>query len=482
MFQMDPQADQYGVTCVENLFIHDYLPSAKGDHVKVFLWALYKSRREARFALEDAARDLEMSAADVESALRYWERRRLITRESQDPPLYTIHSALQAARDGQAFEADASYVDFAESVYAAFGDRRKVRPAEISLAWDWVQELGLSREAVLMLINHLIATSGAQFSFRKAESTAAVMRENGVVTAEDAESWLKNDLATRKGSDAVLRALGRRGRFSSDAELALYRKWREEWHFSHEAILEAITETTKGDATFAYLDGILAGLKKRSDGRSADHVKEALQTEKDDYALAREALGNLKPSISRSVMVNLYRQWRLTFPHEVLVLAGQECGRAGSGAQDMTTLLDAWEKKGLIEEGAVREYLERFRADGTDLKALFDACALPGRPTQKDRVWLNAWRSKGVSQDLMMFAAEKARGIQGNKLSYIDKVLGTWLEAGVRSPDQVRAQPAESKGQRQVSAHQYQQRRYTEEELSGASGDLMREAREENDE
>ena len=482
MFQLDAAAEMLGVTPVENLFIRDYLPAAKGDQVKVYLFALYQAHRGGRFTVEDAARDLDMQVSEIESALRYWERRRLITREQNDPPLYTVHSALQGPGDGLAQREDASYVDFAESVYAAFGDRRKVRPGEIAAAWEWVQEIGLSPEAVLMLINHMIAASGPQFSFRKAESTAAAMREGGVVTAEDAESWLKNDQATRKGADAVLRALGRRGRFASDAELALYRKWREEWNFSHEAILEATKETTKGDATFAYLDGILSGLRTRGAGGSASDVKETLKSEQDVYALAREALGGLRPQLARSVIVNLYQQWRLTFPHEVLVLAGQECRRAGGGAEDMAMLLDAWEKKGLKDENAVREYLDHFRADNADLKEIFAQCALSQRPTQRDRAWLRAWREKGMGQELLLFAAEKARGIQGNKLSYIDKVLSAWHEDGIRSLDQAKAAAPQGKPSRQVSAQQYRQRVYTEEELSGASGDLMREAMEETDE
>ena len=49
-------AAEYGVTAVENLFIRNFLPSAKGDQVKVYLWGLYQSARENAFeTLEEAA-------------------------------------------------------------------------------------------------------------------------------------------------------------------------------------------------------------------------------------------------------------------------------------------------------------------------------------------------------------------------------------------------------------------------------------------
>ncbi|MBQ8135948.1 MAG: hypothetical protein IJ174_00740 [Clostridia bacterium] len=102
MFQMDAAAELLGVTPVENAFIRDYLPAAKGDQVKVYLFALYQARRGGSFAVEDAARELDMQVNEIESALRYWERRKLITREHNDPPRSSIHSDLQVPGDGRA--------------------------------------------------------------------------------------------------------------------------------------------------------------------------------------------------------------------------------------------------------------------------------------------------------------------------------------------------------------------------------------------
>ena len=43
MFKMDENAARFGVTAVENRFILDYLPAAKGDYIKVYLWGLMRS-------------------------------------------------------------------------------------------------------------------------------------------------------------------------------------------------------------------------------------------------------------------------------------------------------------------------------------------------------------------------------------------------------------------------------------------------------
>ena len=170
MFKLDENALRYGSLPVDNLFFQDYLPEAKGDYVKVYLYGLYLCQRPAEeMSLALLAHELGMTEAQVEAALRYWERRRLVSRVSDNPPEYLFRSAAQAALSGEAaLEADAEFVAFSEDVYALFGDRRKVRPADIALCWEWVQDMNLPQETVMMLLSHMIATRVIQFSCRAA--------------------------------------------------------------------------------------------------------------------------------------------------------------------------------------------------------------------------------------------------------------------------------------------------------------------------
>ena len=43
MFELDADALAYGVTAIENKFLLEYMPAAKGDYVKVYLWGLFKA-------------------------------------------------------------------------------------------------------------------------------------------------------------------------------------------------------------------------------------------------------------------------------------------------------------------------------------------------------------------------------------------------------------------------------------------------------
>ncbi len=482
MFELDDEARKFGVTCVENAFIRDYMPAAKGEYVKVFLAALLHASCGGEDAdAEMIAGELDITVNEAESALRYWERRGLVTLETLSPLRCVFHSAAARSLKKHDDPVDESYVDFAESVYAAFGSQRKVRPSEIARAWEWVQDIGLSAEAVLLLINHCIATMHSQFSFKKAETLAVAMKESGAVAPDDAEAFLRNDLNTHEGAKAVLRKLGRRGRLPSDAELDLYRKWRQEWEFSHDAILEACSETTKGEPTFAYLDGILGGIRKRADARTGSGVKETLLAEKDEAGKAAEITSGLRPAVSKQVAVNLYRAWRKTFPHDVLRIASAECVRYGGGAEDLAMLLSSWESRGLTDKAAVEEYLAHFRSVNADLKKIFEICGYTAKPTAADREWYDRKRAAGIDMEMLMYAAEKTRGVQGNKIAYMETILKTWSEEGIRNLAQARAEKKPmAKPGKTVNAQRYTQRDYTEEELAGASEELMKEAMEEN--
>ena len=157
MFERDGQAVFFGVTAVENIFLTELMPAAKGDFVKVYLSALFHSgQKDEAFSLDDFARELGQTTAEVEAALRYWERRGALSYIASDPPVYRLYSLAQRSLTGQdaAPQADEAFVDFSESVYALFGDDRKVRPSEIAMAYEWVVDEGLSEGAVLTLLTH----------------------------------------------------------------------------------------------------------------------------------------------------------------------------------------------------------------------------------------------------------------------------------------------------------------------------------------
>ena len=480
MFEFDPDALLWGVTPLENRFLTDYLPAAKGDYVKVYLWGLYAcAHKGSDYTLEEMARDLFLTVPEIEAALRYWERRSLVSRLSDHPPKYRFYSPAQRQSAPAAMAVDQEYVSFAETVYRLFDDTsRKITPSEAAAAWEWVKDIGLPPEAVLMLLTHCRDQRGTHFSFKAAEKLAVGMKEAGVSSPDDAESFLQHNQAVHDGVRKVLSRMGKR-RLPSDDELALYEKWTADWHFEPQAILDACRETTSGDPSFKYLDGILSGLRSRGEARTGEEVKKQLALERAEKDRAQEVFSRLGVKLSGPAAARQYRDLLAIQPHEVLLLAADECSRSHKNLEDMQALAESWQRRGLKTEEAVRDYLARYREANTALREIFDACGHAGKPAEADRLLYEKWRSWQYDRELLLFAAEQARNAEGSKIAYLDKVLQAWREAGITDISQARARkkPEGRRKEKTVSAQQYGQRQYTEEELLAVSDDLIEEAR-----
>lgn len=491
MFIQDDSMLKFGITPLDNIFILDYLPAAKGDYVKVYLYALFLSQHPKEdLTLSELAQDLSMTESEVDSALRYWERRRLITRESDHPLVYRLISPMQLYATGaQNLEADGPFVAFSEDVYALFGDRRKVTPAEIARAYEWVQDLQLPQETVLMLLAHSIATRGVQFSFKSAEADAIRMHEAGALTAEDAEAFFAHTRKVHDGTRAVLRRLGKRRQPSQD-EMDLYRKWMDEWKYAPEAILEACSETTKGEPTMAYLDGILNGIRTRAakagvKAESKEDMLRQLQSDKGDMSAVQKFVQALGVKTSPAALLLPYQRLCETYEPDLVLFAAEQARGKDAPLDTVEDYLQKYHRHGLTTRKEAEASVRELREINRILYRIFEACGHKSAPTAPDRVLYKKWRAMGFSEEMLLLAAAQAVSAE-SKPPYIDKVLEAWHAAGVTDPAQVAARkstrkPAAqgaAKPGKQVGAQQYTQREYTESELdSQLTDDILKEAK-----
>jgi len=497
LFDFDEQYPLFDATPVENLFVQEYLPAAKGDYVKVYLYGLMHTYHPtAGMSVTVMARDLGLSEDDVLGAYRYWERKGLVQRTSDNPPSFRYMNAKQLLFMRQCPAEDKQYTQFADALYAAFGEDRQLHGAETSLAYEWVEDLKLPPEVVLMMVHHLIATRGKHFSFKAAQKLAVQLAEENVHTIEDAETVLSRSKTVLEGTRKILRRLGKRHQPSED-EMALYRKWTGEWGYDHDAVEAACRETTKGDPTMAYLDGILNGLRKRGEKTpaTAKQVETQLQREQDQAAPLKElfrALGINGMAVSEGTL-SVYRQMRALAEHDVILLAAREASRAGGKLDDVLRLITTWQEKGLTTTRQVEEYIAAFYESNRILAQLYEQCGKGEKPTAADRALLAKWQKEwGFASEMLLLAASYAQSAD-KKMPYIDATLKAWQEQGFKTPEAAKAArdrfekaPAAASAaapQRRgkvVTAQLYTQRTYDEIDLNKWAASMIEEARESN--
>lgn len=484
----------WGATAVPNAFFSEYMPSAPEDHVKVYLYGLmcaHGGLPEECCLLDEIAQILHMNRDDVDRAMRYWERMRLVERVQEQPPRYRFVSVQQVMLQREQMPRDDAYENFAMAVYAAFGDRRKLHGGETVLAYEWVEQYSLPPEIVIMLIQHMIETRGVNFSFKLAQKIAMEMHEKKIVTLDDAEAFFSRSEAVRKGAREILKHLGWRRDATVD-EQNLYAKWTKEWGFEPKAIREACRETTKGAPTFGYLDKVLEGIFSRSGGKatSEKQVRNVLDESRTETERVREVLQAL--GISMTViddgLRSVYHDLLAKGSHELVMLAAREVVRSGRAntLDNVKILLDGWNEKGCTTVGQVSALLGEVEKLNQQLREMAEIAGASIGRTKANRDQLSCWQQEWrMPRELIALAAEMAHGRE-RPMAYISTLMTAWHEAGISTVEEARAEhekhisqpkaaPAATAAAKKVIEQQYGQRTYDPAEYDDIPEDLLEE-------
>ena len=457
IFSLDDKSVSFGTTPLDNQFILEYMPAAKGDYVKVYLYGLFQCMYpQEGFSMEQMRHDLAMPEEDILAAYRYWERIGLVTRVSDHPPVWRYVGANQRAIAAPAAMVDRDYSSFCEAMYQAFGSARDLEAKELSLAYEWKLDMGLPTEVILMLINHMIAMRGTNFSFQSAQKLAVSLADNQVRTIEDAERILGREKRVFDGSKKLVRRMGKR-RDPSEDEQQLYRKWTDEWGFSHDAIEAACAETTKGEPTFGYLDGILAGMRRRS-GRTSTTAKDVADDRQAEQARRAPLRALLDTMGLRDYAINegtlkAYEALRDIYPDDIILLAGRECSKTKSAnLETVEKMLLSWQQRGFHTQEDIQAYIDSVQLQNRYIRELCAYWDIPYHPNAGSREmidqWMNTWH---LSWEEIMHRAAEAKTAE-----HPMKYLNTLLDPEHADSEKKSRRP----GGKTVTEQQYSQREY----------------------
>ena len=495
LFDADKTGVLWDAVALPNAFICEYMPVAPEGYVKVYLYGLMYARFPAAaegLSVTALARELSMEENDVLAAFQYWERCRLVARTQDQPPRYVYLSVQQALTGRQTAPADEGYMQFAQALYAIFGEKRKLHGGETQLCYEWVEQLGLPREVVLLLVQHLTTTRGVNFSFKEAQKLAVELTERHIVTLEDAEQFFARSQAAWQGTQRVLRRISK-FRAPTVDEIDLYLKWTKEWGFAPKAVETACAEMTGGDPSFRYLDSILRGIHERGERAetSAEQLSSQLKSEKTEAEQIRELLraAGLGANANEQTVRAVYREMRALLPQDALLVAAREISRKKK-TQSLDRLMElaqAWSARGLTTAAAADEYLSRIGEQNDRLRALFTRLGRESAPTPKDRELLLKWRNDwGFRDEVLDQAADYAAG-KASPMAFMDKVLEnyraagvTTVEAAVADHDRLRetfqSGGAPGRPGKTVIEQRYEQREYDPAKYNGLTPEEIEEA------
>jgi DNA replication protein DnaD len=494
LFDADPAGVLWDSVALPNAFIIEYMPTAPENYVKVYIYGLLYARFACAgegMTVQALANELGMEEKEVFAAFQYWERAQLITRTQDKPPRFTFLNVQQAMMGRKAAPADDRYMEFAQALYAIFGERRKLHGGETQLCYEWVEKLGLPGEVVLMLVQHLVSTYGVNFSFKLRQNIAVEMADKNVVTVEDAEKYFARSKAARDGARNLLGQLGKYREPTVD-EIDLYLKWTAEWGFAPSAIETAREKMTSGgNPNFKLLDTILQGLHERSDRKktSASQLEKQISREDAESADIREVLAEAGLAISpfHPAIKESYQKMLSMVSHDAVVMAAREISRSrkNQSVQKLEELVEKWHQKGIQTKEDVEKYLSLVKQQNAFLQTLFAAMGADLSPSPADRELLRNWREDwAFSDEVLAEVAGYSRG-KSAPVAFMNKVLESFFKKDVKSLAAVRKaheehgqkdQPAAPKRGKTVIEQQYSQRNYDPKDYEGLTPEEIEEA------
>ena len=379
MFGFDERFAMFDITPVENQFILEFLPGAKGDYIKVYLYGLMRCYHpEADMSMTRMSRELNMTEEEICAAFRYWERRGAVRRISDKPPRWQFVNIKQKSLTG-AEDADPEYEEFSRAVYDAFDNVRRLHGSELSTCFEWHEDLKLPTEVIVMLLNHMAAVKGRNFKINDAQKAAMRMADENIRTVDAAEMFFSRDEKIYAGAKKVLKLLGKS------------------------------YQTSEAQTGMGYLDGILKGLRKENSNEievDSDQVRRSTQK--------AEALRTVIKELGRDEVnprnLELYDRMKALYPQQVILTAAAECRHSGKSIEDLLKLLESWDMKGLKTENQVNDYIQAFRQQTELIRELKTLWGTEGiRIGETDRKLVQKWQKElGFGKKMILAAAPAA--------------------------------------------------------------------------
>ena len=405
-------------TGVENIFINEYMPTAPGNYVKVFLYGLLYSQNQEEMSHKQMARELGMSENELEEAWTYWENLGVVSKK------YIINSGsygiefknLRAMMYLGATEATNTEVrahtdsvltnnsikELTAEVEIYFG--RPLSSKEILEVGAWLEDINATREVITGAVEYCIEKGKKSINY----ITKVIIQwtKDGFKTAEDIKSHIAS-LEERFGNyKKILQSLGL-NRGITEAEREMVDGWLDDMQFSMERIMDACARASFIQSpNIKYVNKILENWYEEAkiDGRNVNtkvtisnadlnRYYEYLRREAETKAIERkEEVYKVLPRVKEidEEMLNMGRSV------SKLILSGD------------TLQIDKIKRQMayLEEERAVLLTENNYREDYTDIKYACDKCndtgvteeggrcSCVGRRMGEAELWQNSSSSK----------------------------------------------------------------------------------------
>lgn len=324
-------------TTVPNRFIDEYMTSANGEFVKIYLYLLRcMNSPDCSFSISKTADKFEHTEKDIQRALKYWEKMNLLRLEyDEDKNISSIYFTDSASPEASAPDTapknnvpeaapaihtktpqepkaprapeaskKPSRPQYSANDMLRFQEKEDVQEllfvtesylghpltqSDIQTLLYWYDELHFSADVIIFLIEHAI--SKGHKSLRYMNTIALSWKDSDVRTVEDARNSISS---YSKLHYAVAKAFGIRNRDLVSIEVDYVNKWSQELGYGLDIISEACKRTILAthEPNFEYADSILTSWHDQKVCQLTDIIKIDSQYQKEKNAAKVQKSGS----------------------------------------------------------------------------------------------------------------------------------------------------------------------------------------------
>ena len=286
------------ITLISNSFIDDFMGEANDAQIKIYLYLLRRMGTGASFTVSDIADRFNYTEKDVIRALKYWDKKDVLSLSFNSSGSLTCIQLLDMNRS-KSCSAELSerrpaetevingggsvkVVDFTRTSkksytaqeLASFKDKPEIsqllfiaetylgktlRPDEINSILYMYDSYGFSADLIEYLIEY--CANNRKKNIKYIEAVADSWAATGITTVDEAKERTGN---VPGEVYEVFKAFGISGRNPIEPEISYVHKWSRVYGFSTDIICEACSRTIMSihSASFEYADTILSNWKE----------------------------------------------------------------------------------------------------------------------------------------------------------------------------------------------------------------------------
>lgn len=251
-------------TPVSNIFIEKYMPNARGEFIKVYLFLLkYNVANEPGVNCSILATSLNLLESDVMNALDYWHDQGLLKLTAIDNMNnfsidflelneYEEHKEVNILEALDSKETTSMLKEI-ELILA-----RPLSTREMQTYLSWQKEFSFSSELIMLIIEY--CKSKQKSDFRYIEKVALAWNDINIKTIDEAQAYIKETEDKWIKIRKILSYLGIKNTDVMKPQQDLLEKWIFTYKFDIPLIHKAcdICFERLNRADFKYIDGILS--------------------------------------------------------------------------------------------------------------------------------------------------------------------------------------------------------------------------------